>query len=91
MANNNNSQRNPNNKNVNGKGATSRSTTGEREVEVLYQRLGDRVFAFSLVDDEVFFGAVPAEAIDETATIAIDPTASNGNDNGRGQGQGHNV
>lgn len=44
----------------------------DREVEVLYQRLGDRVFAFSLVDDEVFFGEVPNDAI-EAAAGALNP------------------
>lgn len=35
----------------------------EREVEVLYQRLGDRWYAFSLVDDEVFVGEIPLDMI----------------------------
>lgn len=30
-------------------------------VEVLYQRMGDRWFAFSLIGDDVFFGSVPAQ------------------------------
>lgn len=30
----------------------------ERTVEVLYQKMGDRWFAFSLIDDEVFFGSI---------------------------------
>jgi hypothetical protein len=33
-------------------------------VEVLYQKLGGRWFAFSLVDDEVFVGSVSQEEID---------------------------
>lgn len=35
----------------------------DREVDVLYQRMGDRWFAFSLVDDEVFFGSISPEEI----------------------------
>ena len=33
-------------------------------VEVLYQKMGDRWFAFSLVDDEVFVGSITQEEID---------------------------
>jgi hypothetical protein len=33
----------------------------DREVEVLYQKLGGKWFAFSLIDDEVFFGKVEGE------------------------------
>lgn len=35
----------------------------DQTVEVLYQRLGNKWFAFSLIDDEVFVGSVPEEAI----------------------------
>ena len=35
----------------------------EREVEVLYQRLGNRWFAFSLIDNEVFVGSIPEEDV----------------------------
>ncbi|NBU20235.1 hypothetical protein EBS43_02290 [bacterium] len=31
----------------------------EQTVEVLYQRMGDRWYAFSLIDDEVFVGSIP--------------------------------
>jgi hypothetical protein len=41
-------------------------------VEVLYQRLGNKWFAFSLIDDEVFVGSVPEEAIASDASS--DPT-----------------
>ncbi len=30
---------------------------------VLYQKMGNQWFAFSLVDDDVFFGQVPEEAL----------------------------
>jgi hypothetical protein len=33
------------------------------EVEVLYQRMGDRWFAFSLVEDEVYVGSLTPEEI----------------------------
>ena len=33
-------------------------------VEVLYQKMGDRWFAFSLVDNEVFVGSISQEQID---------------------------
>ncbi|MGE0616473.1 MAG: hypothetical protein AB7P04_12615 [Bacteriovoracia bacterium] len=35
----------------------------EKEADVLYQRMGDRWYAFSIVDDEVFMGEVPEDAI----------------------------
>jgi hypothetical protein len=35
------------------------------EVEVLYQRMGDRWFAFSLIDDEVFVGSITPEELEE--------------------------
>lgn len=33
-------------------------------VEVLYQKMGDRWFAFSLVNEEVFVGSISQEEID---------------------------
>lgn len=32
--------------------------SGQETVEVLYQRLGDRWYAFSLINDEVFVGKI---------------------------------
>ena len=32
-------------------------------VEVLYQKMGDRWFAFSIVDEEVFVGSISPETI----------------------------
>lgn len=43
--------------------STNNSSKGE-EVEVLYQKLGDRWFAFSLINDEVFVGSITQEEID---------------------------
>ncbi len=41
-------------------GATAKDPT----VEVLYQKMGDRWFAFSAVDEEVFIGSISQEEID---------------------------
>lgn len=38
-----------------------KSTT--QEVDVLYQRMGDTWYAFSVIDDEVFFGEVSPELV----------------------------
>jgi hypothetical protein len=49
---------------------TNRKTAKETQpqqnttVEVLYQKMGDRWFAFSLVNDEVFVGSISQEQID---------------------------
>ena len=37
------------------------------EVEVLYQRMGDRWFAFSLIDDEMYVGSLTPEEIAKNA------------------------
>jgi len=39
--------------------------TNNENVEVLYQRIGNRWYAFSAQDQDVFFGAVPDEFIEE--------------------------
>lgn len=36
----------------------------DQTVEVLYQRMGDRWYAFSLIDDEVFVGSIPIADLD---------------------------
>ena len=36
----------------------------DHTVEVLYQKMGDRWFAFSLIDEEVFVGSISQEEID---------------------------
>lgn len=46
--------------------ATTKSKVDGAYVEVLYQRLGDKWFAFSAVGDDLFFAEVPDSAI-ETA------------------------
>lgn len=37
--------------------------SSEKEADVLYQRLGSKWYAFTMVDDEVFMGAVEDESI----------------------------
>lgn len=46
---------------TNNKDAKTAKTT---DAEVLYQKLGDRWFAFTLVDGEVFVAPVPEEMIE---------------------------
>ncbi|HUP56866.1 MAG TPA: hypothetical protein VM598_05390 [Bdellovibrionota bacterium] len=46
------------------------------EVEVLYQRMGDRWFAFSLVGDEVFVGSISPEELEEPKTEAAQALAA---------------
>ena len=41
----------------------SAAANAEGTVEVLYQKMGDRWFAFSVVDEEVFVGSISAETI----------------------------
>lgn len=41
---------------------------GTDTVEVLYQKMGNRWFAFSLVDDEVFVGSISQDEIDTLET-----------------------
>ena len=36
----------------------------EQIVEVLYQRMGDRWYAFSLIDDEVFVGSISIQELE---------------------------
>ena len=48
----------------------------EQEVEVLYQKLGERWFAFSVINDEVFMTPISEEQITE---IRNDHSAQNGN------------
>jgi hypothetical protein len=36
----------------------------EQTVEVLYQRMGDRWYAFSLIDDEVFVGSISVQDLE---------------------------
>ena len=44
---------------------TANQVNQELDVEVLYQKLGDRWFAFSLVGDEVFMSPISEDIINE--------------------------
>ncbi len=46
----------------------SKNTQTEQEVDVLYQKLGDQWFAFSVVNDEVFMSPVSDDQITEIKT-----------------------
>ena len=52
----------------------SQNKSKEREVEVLYQRLGNRWFAFSLIDDEIFVGSLPEQNLSEEEPKESTPT-----------------
>jgi hypothetical protein len=43
--------------------SNSANTTQDLDTEVLYQKLGDQWFAFSVMNDEVFMSPVPEEKI----------------------------
>jgi len=45
-------------------------SAGGETVEVLYQKMGDRWFAFSLIDDEVFVGSITQDEIDHSPAAA---------------------
>ena len=51
---------------------TSNNSAGDQFVDVLYQKLGENWFAFSLIDDEVFMSPV---SDDKIAEIKSDSTA----------------
>ena len=50
--------------NTNNTQKVTASTTNDKNVEVLYQKMGNRWFAFSVVGDEVFMGSITQEEID---------------------------
>lgn len=41
----------------------------KQSTEVLYQKMGDRWFAFSVVDDDVFYGAITQDEIDSKVEV----------------------
>ena len=57
--------------------ATAAPKSAEGTVEVLYQRLGNKWFAFSLIDDEVFVGSITDEAIQGPSLKAAQGTFEN--------------
>lgn len=48
--------------------SNSPATATDGTVEVLYQKLGNKWFAFSLVDGEVFVGSITQDEIDSLET-----------------------
>lgn len=53
---------------------SARSDAKTKKSEVLYQRLGNRWYAFSVVDGDVFFGEVPPETLATASEVpAYDP------------------
>ncbi len=46
----------------------SKSKMSEQDVDVLYQKLGERWFAFSIINDEVFMAPIAEEKIQEIRT-----------------------
>jgi hypothetical protein len=42
---------------------TNKNPQSAETVEVLYQKLGDRWYAFSLIDDDVFVGSISEDQI----------------------------
>lgn len=71
MANTNTSKNKNGNKNSSqGKGQGSNAAVDanfDQTVEVLYQKMGDRWFAFSVIEDEIFVGSVSQSEIDAGA------------------------
>lgn len=60
---------------MNGKKADANSAhklVSNDSVEVLYQKMGDRWFAFSLVNEEVFVGSISQEEIDRLEANLLD-------------------
>ena len=51
------------------KGSNSTSNIDDQFVDVLYQKLGDNWFAFSLIDDDVFMSPITEEKITEIRNV----------------------
>lgn len=47
------------------KNSAQNQNATDKNVEVLYQKMGNRWFAFSVVEGEVFMGSISQEEIDE--------------------------
>lgn len=45
-------------------------------VEVLYQKLGNRWYAFSAVDEDVFVGAIDLDAVVDTKNVKLEKITS---------------
>lgn len=62
-----------------------KNNADDQIVDVLYQKLGENWFAFSLIGDEMFMSPVSDDKIaeiknDDTAVTAIRPNAAAGSD-----------
>lgn len=55
---------------MNNKKSSKTETKNQDGVEVLYQKMGNRWFAFSLVGDEVYVGSITQSEIEVPAEIA---------------------
>lgn len=53
---------------------TKKLSNQDKEVDVLYQKLGDRWYAFSMIDGEVFFGTVDSLHEDTEANSKKSPS-----------------
>ena len=59
---------------------TANKNQNDQNVEVLYQKMGNRWFAFSVVEGEVFIGSITQEEIDRLeAQESASTFAHNGN------------
>jgi hypothetical protein len=57
------------------------SDDNSKTIDVLYQKMGDRWYAFSMVGEELFMGSVTEEEVNNAAqnddfieTVLVDPT-----------------
>lgn len=57
------------------KNTQNNNSANDQYVDVLYQKLGDNWFAFSLIDDEVFMSPVSEDKIEEIKNDKISFTA----------------
>lgn len=57
------------------KNTQNNNSANDQYVDVLYQKLGDNWFAFSLIDDEVFMSPVSEDKIEEIKKDKISFTA----------------
>jgi hypothetical protein len=48
--------------------SNTNTTSNELDVDVLYQKLGDKWFAFSLIGDEVFMAPISEDMLEEIRT-----------------------
>ena len=46
----------------------------EQDVDVLYQKLGEQWFAFSMVDEEVFMTSISDETLQEIRSVTQRPS-----------------